>query len=306
MTEPTSETHSAGSLRRWLFLLLLVVLLLGINAVYPTIADQNPILSGAPGETLYVATFDAYFDAYADEWQQSTGRDSHLISDEGTMRIDVQTDSVIFAAAQPHFADFDASLTTQALAGSENNAFGLIFRLQQTPEECSMAAALLCGLSSVRFLGIGNWVRVAFEQDQPTRYYMFLISSDGYYSVWRDDGTGPSEISTWISSEAINLGLNAENRIRVVGQGATFQFFINEIALELCIPDDPDAQSLYYLGECVEGTMQRTLQEDTIATGQLAPVVVTGNALNLPTGVTVDFDNLVVLSPSNEVEGDPT
>lgn len=297
MTNETA-TPQRRRARRWLGLLGLIVIFIGVNAAYPLVATNTVTLTGEAGDVLYVATFDAF----NEDWEQSTGRDSHIVSDENTLRINVQTESVIYSAAAPHFIDFDAAMSTRAIDGSENNAYGMVFRLQQPADGCAMSFAILCGLAEVRPLGIGRWVQLAFEPEQVTRFYMFLISSDGYYSVWRGDESGTKQLSAWIGSEAITQGMNADNQIRVVGRGDAFQFFINGEAVELCIPDDPEATSTYAMGQCFEGSMRRTLLDDSISSGQLGAVVSTQG---LVPGVTVDFDNIIVTSPTSEAEENP-
>src|SRR5262249_35764915 len=122
-------------------------------------------------------------------------------------------------------------------------------------------------------------------------------SSDGYYEVSRAINGRQKELSTWIQSAAVNQGLKAVNRLRVIAQGDEFRFFINGQPVQLCIPDDPNAQSTVNPldGSCMGGAMKDTLTDATIPNGQIGVVAQstdTGGA-----GVVAAFDNLLVYAP---------
>src|SRR5687767_5051096 len=106
-------------------LLVLLVLLVAVNALYSVVAARQTVASGQPGDLLYAAGFDGFLD----EWQQSGGRNSHQIVD-GVMRVSVEEPSkLIYAASEPLYSDFDASVMFRTTAGSEeNDGAGLIFR----------------------------------------------------------------------------------------------------------------------------------------------------------------------------------
>lgn len=293
--------------RSWgmiIVIIALIIVLIGVNLLYTPASTWHGVLTGEAGTVLYAAGFDGF----TDEWQQYTGRESAQIAD-GVMRMSIDSSSVIFSAAQPYFADMDITVNARAVSGSDNNAFGVVFRLQQPNNACTMPLQILCDISnSNAFIGAG--LKLLFGGNrQQSGYFMFLISSDGYYSVWRGTADGQDvKISDWIfRDDIINLGLNVDNQLRIVAQGNQYRFFINGTAVEVCRPNDPAAQSTYYnaLQECVDGTMQETLTDDTFPTGQIALVV---DSLHSEAGFVIEFDRLVVTSPSEEslVESDQT
>lgn len=196
----------------------------------------------------------AAFDGFGDEWQQYQGRRTAEVIDNALeLRGD---DGTFYSVAQPTFADFDIQMDVQALENPNDNGYGVVFRLQD-----------------------------------PQNLYFFFISSDGYYRVSRVVNNTEKRLSTWIPSEHIKQGLNTVNRIRVVGLGNLFQFFINDQPVPLCIPDSPDGESTYSGGQCF-GTMTQTLLDDTFSSGQLGVVIqATGDDMR------VRFDNVVVYQP---------
>jgi hypothetical protein len=200
------------------------------------------------------------------DWEQAAGRLSAEISD-GVMRLDVGTaGDGVVAPLRWYFTNFDLHVQMTAVEGPENNSYG-----------------------------------VAFRQRDLNNYYYFLISSDGYYQVNRVVNNVTKELSTWIASDVIQQGVGETNQIRVVGRGDQFQFYINDQLVELCIPDDPEAKSTY-TGECMAGQMLTTLTDSTHVYGRLGLTVIT---LDEP-DVVVDFDQVVVYSPTTAEAPDPS
>lgn len=218
-----------------------------------------------PGVVAYTADFERNLD----EWNLSEGRLKAAVTEQGALRLDVgDFNSLPFAETQPHFADFDLRVEARAVSGPLNNAFGVIFRLD-------------------------NKSNTAFTDDD---FYLFLISSDGYYRVVRSINGVQKDLSTWIPSPLIQPGLDVSNYLRVVAKGDTFQFYINGSLVQLCIPDDPNAQSTFtFDGVCQGGTMQDTLVDASIPSGQIGLAAQTFDE----SGVVVDFDNLVILGPES-------
>jgi hypothetical protein len=220
------------------------------------VADWHYVVPAEPGEVLYVATFDAFLD----DWDLYEGRLSAQVEDSALI-IDVgAVNSRPFSAAASHFGDFDLYVQSQAVAGPVNNGFGVVFRLRD-----------------------------------PRNYYLFLVSSDGYYRVVREVDGVQRELSTWIPSPVVNQGIGAVNHLRVTAAGDQFRFYVNGEPVALCIPDNPTSYSTYndLTGECLEGRMVMTLVDDSIASGRLGVIVTT---LTEP-DVRVAFDNLVVYGP---------
>jgi hypothetical protein len=159
-----------------------------------------------------------------------------------------------------------------------------------------MPAVIFCDMAQIDLLEIP--LRLAFrpQNSAASNYYMFLMSSDGYYSVWRGTEARSERVSAWIPTDAIVQGLDADNQIRVVAVDDAFRFYINDTPLELCIPDSPDAVSTYAYGTCVDGQMQLVLRDDSTADGQIGMAVDTIQPGGGP-GVTVEFDDLSVIYP---------
>lgn len=304
MTESTGSTQQKPSrLRRWLkrlgILFILLALLVSVNALYASYANTNTILESDAGDLLYVSAFDGFLD----EWQLYEGQQSaQIIEDKLQIGVTVSNQET-WSTAQPLFEDFDITLKATPIEGPIDNAFGIIFRLQSGADNtCDLPMIILCGLSDIAPLFKAG-IKLLVDDtsgDDSKNYYTFLISSDGYYSVWKVENGNEHKLSAWIASPIINQDLNAENTIRVVGRGSQFQFFVNGEQMQVCIPNDPAGISTYAGGDCIEGTMQSVLIDDSIPTGQLgalAQATQTGGG-----GVIVQFDNMIVFSPSNSIE----
>lgn len=250
-------------MRRLLTVFILVLLLVLAVAASRLTANIHYVVPVEAGQVAYAATFD---DFVAD-WALSTGRLKSFITDTGTLRIELNESGFPFSQAKPYFADFDLRVQAAAVDGSEANAYGVIFRLQ-------------------------NKDNTSLADDD---FYVFELSADGYYRVLRSfDGT-QKELSTWIPSSVINLHIGATNYLRVIAKGDQFQFFINNQLVQLCIPDDPEDESTYPVtGECVGGKMLDTLTDASIPNGQVGVVA---QSLD-EDGISVEFDNLVIYGPS--------
>ena len=306
VTESTGSTQQPSFLRRWLkrlgILLVLLAILVGVNALYASYADTETILDGEAGDLLYVSAFDGFLD----EWKLYDGQQSAQIIDD-TLQIGISVpNQAAWSTAQPLFEDFDITLKATALEGQINyNAFGVIFRLQTGADKaCDLPMVIFCGISDIAPI-FKTGVRLLVDDTSGTdsiNYYAFLISSDGFYSVVKVENGSETKLSEWVASPAINQNLNTENIIRVVGRGSQFQFFINGEQMNVCIPNDPDGISTYSGGKCIEGTMQSVLTDNTITTGQLGAI--TQALQNGGGGVVVQFDNMIVFSPANNIEKD--
>lgn len=241
-------------MRRVFMLAALAAALAALISLNRLAADWHYVVPAEPGALLYAAAFDGL----EDEWERYEGRLSAAIAD-GRLRLTVgDFESGPYSAARPHFGDFDLRVEATAVDGPLDNGFGVIFRLQDRQN-----------------------------------YYLFLISSDGYYKVERVRGGVSRELSTWIESPLVRQGLGERNYVRVVGRGDQFAFFVNGEPVALCIPDDPEARSTYVQGACIGGSMQQTLTDAAIPHGRLGVVASSFGA----SGVVVDFDNVLVYGP---------
>lgn len=253
-------------MRRFRFLLLSMVLFVAAYAVNRLVANWHYVIPVEAGKVAYIATFDGF----REDWNLSEGQLKSQIVDPGVLRISVgDTDSLPFAEANPHFGDFDLRAQATAVEGPLNNGYGLIFRLQ-------------------------NKDNTSPDDDS---FYLFMVSSDGYYQLVRSIEGEAREVSTWIPSPIVNTGIGATNFLRVVAQGSQFQFYVNGQPALLCLPDDPNARSTYneISGECQDGKMLDTLTDTSIPNGQIGVAAQSFDEA----GVVIEFDNLVIYGPQS-------
>jgi hypothetical protein len=241
-------------LRRFLFLLFLCIVLAATIALNRNLSAWFYVVPSEPGKLLYIATFDGFLE----DWELFEGRLSAQVIDS-KLRIEVgAVNSLPYAPTRIYFSDFDLTVNATPVEGPLNNGYGVVFRLRD-----------------------------------PKNFYMFLISSDGYYQVQQQVDGVTEIISDWIPSDLVKQGLAVTNQLRVVAQGANFQFHINGELVELCIPDNPEAKSTYFDGECLDGQMVETLTDPAFTVGRFGVIAESFDEI----GVVVDFDNLIVYGP---------
>ncbi len=264
-------SRKGNDVRRIIVLIALVLILALLVALRRSVASwQHYIISGEPGALVYAATFDGgATDGFNADWTQYAGRLSAAVAN-GQMQITVgDVGAGAYSITAPHFGDFDVRVDAQLIGGSEQNAYGLVFRLQ-------------------------NQDNSVLEDDN---YYLFLISGDGYYRVTRVIAGKVKVISDWINSALIQQGLNTVNHLRVVAQGDQFRFYINGQSVQLCVPDDPSGESTYSGGKCF-GTMIDTLTDATIPNGQIGVTTQWLEEVGGTDSAVGAFDNLLVYGPS--------
>lgn len=256
-------------MRRLLVLIILVVLFVVLFFFIRSAASwKHAVVTGDAGALLYVASFDGgAADGFNADWEQYAGQLSAQL-DAGQLRISVgKPKGRAYSVAAPYYADFDLRVEARAVEGPIDNGYGVVFRLQDKANS-------------------------NFEDNS---YYVFLISSDGFYQVSRVVDGDEKIISVWNQSPLVNQGLDAVNRLRVIARSDQFSFYINDQPVQLCVPDDPNGESTFdALGNCM-GTMIDTLTDATIPNGQIgvsAIVTDTGGE-----GVVAAFDNVVVYAP---------
>jgi len=239
--------------RRFLIGGTLILILASVFQLSRLTAGWHFVVPADAGELVYATTFNAI----VSDWEQDQGQLSSQVVDNALrLNVDLQNDG-LYSAVEHHFSEFDMRVDTRAVAGNEDNGYGVVFR----------------------------------QQDREN-YYMFHISSNGFYRVTRVVDGATRTLSTWVPSPLINQGFDVINQIRVVGDEDQFQFFINDALVELCIPDSTDALSTVGLnGECLEGQWTDTLTDDSIGFGRLGVTVVTDG---MPAGPVVEFDNVLV------------
>jgi hypothetical protein len=243
--------------RPFIYLLILVALLALVYVLNSAAQSWRYVVQVPSGQVAYAAAFDGF----EDEWTLNDGRNNASISD-GRLLLNVgESGQIFFAPTRYTFGDVDLMVETGALGGPTNNGYGVFFRMTDA-----------------------------------SNYYSFQISSDGFYRLVRRINDREFEISTWIRSDLIMTEFGALNRLRVRAVGSDFQFWINDQSAFLCIPNDPNADSTYAGGACIEGTMQASVYDPSFQVGRVALGAFTEqtqgeDAIN----VQVQFDNLVIL-----------
>jgi hypothetical protein len=223
-----------------------------------------------PGQLLYVTTFDSF----NEDWQLYEGELAARIVTEGSNPVlQIAVDSVqdgAFTTMKRVFSDFDVIVDLTQVAGPEDQdapGFGLLFRHKNNDN-----------------------------------FYAFLISGDGYYQVRRRLDGVDEELSDWAPTSAILQGSEAINHIRVIGQGDTFAFFINDVQMPLCLTiwnplvpgecqvpaADPAAAPVWSTDGVVMQLVDGSIKQGRIGLGARSFA---------QAGVRVDFDNLLVCGP---------
>ena len=278
----------------WRLLALCICLslaLIGANLIYNDLAGAAIPLGSGSGDLIYLSSFSAF----NDDWDLFAGSQRAQVVDEQLEITVSDARRAAWSSASPIFADFDLSARAIAHAGPVDNGFGIIFHAQFPDEEaCNLPAITLCGLSDLVPLA-GAALRQILDPPQAASYTAFLISSDGYYSLWRNEAGSSKALSAWIPSAAIKQGIGAENKLRIIALGADYQFHINGARVQLCLPDERDAASTYAGGKCLGGSMQDSYRDSAVRSGRiglLAQSTATGGG-----GVAARFDDVIVRMP---------
>jgi len=271
--------------------------LIAANLLYAGLVGRPAPLTGRPGDLLYATTFDGFYD----EWEVYAGQQSAQIHDGRLELLAGAPQTAAWLAARPHFADFDARLQATASAGPIDNAFGIVFHLQERRAGgCDLPAVLLCGIEEALPLA-GAALRQALGPAPHKDYFAFLISSDGYYSLWRAQAGATQLLSAWIEAPQIQKGLGASNQIGLRAEGGSYRFFINGALVPLCLPDGPTAASTYYGGECIGGKMQEEYRAAAALIGKIG--FIAQSTASGGGGLGLHFDNLLVFYPAAPEDG---
>jgi len=245
-------------------------LILGtILAVLTDWLVELPVPRPRPGELLYATTFDAF----NEEWDLFPGRDSAQISavgdvDGGASNSELvirhgsgALDEVIWSVLDRKFNDFDLRVTAHLVEGPlDQNQYGVIFRYRDE-----------------------------------NNFYIFRISADGYYSLSKIEGGVEEKISDWGTTEAIRRGV-APNRIRIVGEGDAFRFYVNDIWLPLCLKGENETSMWAGAegpGVCLTDEPTMVFRDSTFTQGRIALAAGTFDGSE----VAVAFDDLVIVGP---------
>lgn len=217
-------------IRNWIGI---VVILLVVGLVGCTQTTLRPAVELDP-DVLY---HDDFVPDRMGEWQ---------FEGDSAGQATIVNDQMVIELSAPHilqfttlnnltFADFALEVDARPVGGDLQNSYGVLFRMQD-----------------------------------PQRFYRFEVTGSGLYMLERRnaDGTWTRFLEDWATSPAINQGLNASNRLKVVAQGPLLSAYVNEV-LVYQVNDD-----LYPAGA----------------------IALDAGTFNQP-AIQVAFDNLVVRQP---------
>lgn len=186
---------STSGYRRYAIWVILLGLALGVVA-----CDQvaPSITADAPGQILFR---DQFIAGQTGKWllEQDDLTSAQIANEQLVLSIN-EPNTVQFATLQePVFSDFVVEVDGRQRAGQVDSSYGILFRIQD-----------------------------------PLRFYRFSITANGLYVIERHDadGTWTRLIQEWLPTDAINQGLNAANRLKVIANGPEFTFYVNDILLQ--------------------------------------------------------------------------
>ncbi|MBN1316511.1 MAG: DUF1080 domain-containing protein [Anaerolineales bacterium] len=178
------------------------------------------------------------FSADNGTWLLESDMEATASIHDGRLYIDIDSPNLIAWAElkEQTFKDFELELDAIQVGGPDNNSYGIIFRMKD-----------------------------------PSAYYRFDISGDGYYALTRrdalDGGSWVWITDDWMESDAINRGASA-NHIKIIAQDDQFEFWVNGVKIS-------------------------TLQDGAYSSGSIGLDAGTFHE----SGVQVAFDNLVIREP---------
>ena len=157
------------------------------------------LLSGSQAPETETAIFrDAFVVGETGSWQLEGDEVSKVSITSEQLLVEVNApDTVQFAALlEPTFDDFVLEADARLLSGDTGGSFGVLFRMED-----------------------------------PESFYRFEITGNGMYIIERHDPGAQwvRFVDEWRDTAAINQGLNANNRLKVVARGPAMTFYVNDI-----------------------------------------------------------------------------
>ena len=192
---------------------------------------------GNPGARLLVDSFDDNLLG----WEEFGDEESASEIQDGRLTVSQYTPGYFaWTFLTPDFEDFDLSVDAWQEEGPADGYYGIVFR------------------------------------ESNEGYYLFSVSSDGYFDVGVVEGDEYTELVRRRRHDAIQRG-SGVNRLRVVAQGHNYAFYVNDVRVA-------------------------TLADETFRHGAVG--LASGNYDEA--GMVSSFDNLVMTLPSEIVEAAPT
>jgi hypothetical protein len=180
---------------------LLILCLLGGGLLF--LVESREVTTATPTESgprLGALLYEERFGDATSGWDEFDDDDTWAGYVDGEYGIGVyRTNYMAWGNPEPEqeFAGFQVEVDARQVEGPVDNNFGLLIRYQ--PDDDS--------------------------------FYWFQISADGYYSFdLRQDGEWTSLVD-WVESDAIQQGLAATNRLKVICQESQFRLYVNDVLL---------------------------------------------------------------------------
>jgi hypothetical protein len=241
-------------------MLVVAVLLALYNAALLLYQRLDAPPAPGPGALLYITTFDAF----NEQWAQYDGQMNARITDGQLLVTIGAAGDGAYSDLSRTFNDFEAQVEATWLTETEFDQIAFLFRLSDADN-----------------------------------YYAFKLRADGAYRVERKFGPGAQDVETlseWQFAPEAQLGRGAKNTLGVLARGGSFRFFINGVQLPLC-PKGDDRRSTWrglQSGQCMSngGRVAPALEDGGLGQGKLA----LGAVAEAP-GLQVAFDNLLVRGP---------
>jgi hypothetical protein len=212
---------------RWRYFVAAVVIVVAGFLIWQFLLRDR----ARPETEPYKETFET-----AGTWTAGEGATSAGVVADGVyeMSVDLNGD-IAWATAGRVFADGVYEVEATPLEGALDNGYGMLFRVNS----------------------------------EDGRFYMFKVSSDGFVFIGLcDSSCADVQVLAdrdWFGSLAVNQGLGATNRLRVVASGPEMIFYVND-------------------------TEVGRVEDDTLGQGDIGMMAETFT----PEGLTVAFDNFSV------------
>lgn len=211
-------------LPRWFDLIAILVLLLPVGSAAAQGAGPDPA-----DWRLGLPALRETFREDSDIWTLDTGRDAARTIADGVLTIRIEEDDLIrWSTLDANYGDFYLEVDTAHVAGPLDNLFGVLFRMEDAEN-----------------------------------FYLFMISSDGAFSLGKYVDDEWLSLVEWEPTDAIETGAGGENRLGLLAAGNEMALYVNNEELT-------------------------RVQDDSFAAGGIALTAGT----NAQGGVEIAFDNL--------------
>ena len=186
---------------RWVVLLIsLLILLPTVLAACETVATETM----AEEDVLFR---DEFTPGETGAWLLEGDESGRATVADGRLLLEVDGSNMVqyTTLAERRFTNFDLEVEVTQLAGSPDSTYGVLFGLDDSGES----------------------------------FFRFEVTGNGLYVVERRGADGSWERFTdeWIASSALQQGLDATNRLRVLVAVPTFSFYANDTLLTQVVDD---------------------------------------------------------------------